>query len=356
MAPTSANLTPPGPVAYQAVPDLSHGYSHQLVTSGPPSFSQVPGYQAIVVPASGVTHSPIASYPYGVGSPGYTPPSGYDGQAYVGYFDIQLAAPHSHSAYPPGYGEAWSPDLVPTSPPLPGQIVNYGSSTGPSVVVEQRKIFIRSLKRDGLTEAAVVKLLAECAGIGAADGEIERVELRINNDGRARGTAFVTFGTAELASAAIAALNGREVAGKKLSVRLAQEGVSQGGGYSSRPGRRRGAPGSGVGSGGNPRGGHARGVPDENVPPRGWQGTSPYGQGPGVTPGALSPSAPASAASPPPSSPSGSASPSGGDGSQRGGRKDSAPVVVDGNGGRRKKEQPPVVVDGTRGNRRSSKT
>ncbi|KAL2257028.1 hypothetical protein VTK26DRAFT_759 [Humicola hyalothermophila] len=329
---TSAALALPGPVPYQTAPDPSIGFSYQAVASAHPSFPQPAGYQGAVVPTSGVAHSPIGPFPYGTTSgPCYSPQIEYgiEGQNFKGYFDFQASSPPPGCS--PGYAVVWPPEAVPVSIPFEGQIVNYGNAA-PGVVVEQRKIFIRNLKRDGLGEAAVVNLIAEHAGIGLAAGEIERIELPINNNGRARGTAFVTFGAAELASAAISVLDGRDVAGKKLDVRLAQEGVSRSAGYSSRPGRRRGAP----------AGGGTSRKPDPTQEVVKASGTTGAGWVRELA--AALPPSPA----PPAVSPWGSASPSG-SASQKGGGKDGVPVVVDGSGCRRKKEQPPVVVDGRAG-------
>ncbi|EGS20785.1 uncharacterized protein CTHT_0026230 [Thermochaetoides thermophila DSM 1495] len=153
-----------------------------------------------------------------------------------------------------------APDSA-TSPVLtlqPGQqLIGYPPSgpMGEVVTIEQRKIVILHLERDSLTEETVRQLLAEHAGIGSAtstasagEGEdIEKIEIPINKDGRARGTSLVTFRTAELAFKAIAALDGRQIGsgssgGRRLAARLASEGVSTGKGFGDRLGYRAGKP------------------------------------------------------------------------------------------------------------------
>ncbi|KAG7290799.1 hypothetical protein NEMBOFW57_000802 [Staphylotrichum longicolle] len=124
----------------------------------------------------------------------------------------------SGHAFPPGYTEPWLADTTQAS--RMSQIAQFASDR-PAVVLEQRRIVILKLEREGLSEAVVTTLVVEHTGIGMNPGEIERVELPINKDGRARGNAFVTFSAAELAAAAIAALDGREVSGKALSTREA---------------------------------------------------------------------------------------------------------------------------------------
>jgi len=81
-------------------------------------------------------------------------------------------------------------------------------------------------------------------------GEIVRVNIPTDRDtGRARGFAFVEMSNASEASAAIAALNGRELGGRQLRVNEAQPKTEGGGGRG----------GSGGGGGGRGRGGSGRG-------------------------------------------------------------------------------------------------
>jgi RNA recognition motif-containing protein len=166
-------------------------------------------------------------YPYAV-LPEYYPEGGYNvgEHSYASY--VQLA----DYIYSAGYGE-----ILPLENTGASQTVDAATNNKPpsdAVVVEKRKIVILNLKRDTLSEAVVVHLIAEhAAGLGKVPGEIERVEVPLNKDGQARGIAFVTFISAELASVAIAALDGREVVGgggKKLEARLAEGVALEGGG------------------------------------------------------------------------------------------------------------------------------
>jgi hypothetical protein len=259
-------------------------------------------------------------------------------QVYAEYGNVQPTRRSSNHAYAPGYGDAW-PSEAAAQPPPPGQsqsqsqIVNYNGSESPGVVIEQRKIIIRNLDRAGLSEATVLDLITQHTGImgTTAAGQIERVEVRINNDGRARGTAFVTFCAPELARIAVAALEGREVGDRQISARFTTEGVSSGG-FSSRPGRRL-AGGGGGGGGMNARldGGAAS---KHSRSSRGHASASR--------------SAVAAVSAPPSAAASVSGLVSVGNGSLNE-KKEGPPVVVDGSGGRWKKEMPPVVVDGSAG-------
>ncbi len=78
-------------------------------------------------------------------------------------------------------------------------------------------------------------------------GEITRVNIPTDRDtGRARGFAFVEMATASEATAAISALNGRELDGRQLRVNEAQPKTERGGS-------------GGGGGGGRGRGGSGRG-------------------------------------------------------------------------------------------------
>lgn len=323
-ATANATLATPGSVAYQAAADPASPFSHQVLTVPSPSFPQPAGYQA----AAGPTAVALP-YQYGVVMPYYP--------AEVAYGVCE----QDHTGYGGGGGGGWpSPGSGPA--PRPGQIIHYDGDR-PAVVIEQRKIIILNLKRDGLSEATVRSLVAEHAG---AD-EIDKIELPVNKDGRARGIAFVTFASVARAAAAIAALDGREVAGRKLSARLA-EGVSPGG-FSSRPGRRLASGGGGGGGGGGKAAGHkstdvagpsvakaarssqAHGAAALRSPPRLEASRAGPGSGSGsaADAGAGSVSIPVSAGS---------------EGQKK--SREERPVIVDGSVGRWKKEKAPIVVDG----------
>ena len=233
----SITLPPSSPVTYQMTPASNHGFIQQVATSPHPSISIPAAYQAVASPTPTSTQPAATHYQYGAPVAYYPSVPAYDmgPQGYSGY--AQPAMKSSGHAFPPGYTEPWLSDTAQAS--RTGQTTHYASDR-PAVVLEQRRIVILKLEREGLSEGVVTGLVAEHTGIGTVNpGEIERVELPINKDGRARGNAFVTFSAAELAAAAIAALDGREVGGKTLSVRLA-EGVPPGqvGSSTSKPGRR----------------------------------------------------------------------------------------------------------------------
>ncbi|KAK4156721.1 hypothetical protein C8A00DRAFT_12372 [Chaetomidium leptoderma] len=296
-----ANLTPPGPAYRVAAP--YHGFIHQVAAGPHPVMGPSTGYQAATSPTSASSPAAAAQYPYG-------PPTAY----YPGPpYDTGYMQPPTHHAYPAaGYGEPpWPSNTAPPTHPPPAAAHppydddendnednnnkrNHPSATATAAAVatEQRKILIHPLDRDSLSESVVVNLLAQVAGIGTAAGEVERIELRTNRDGRARGTVFVTFASAALAGAAVAALDGREVGGRKLSSRFVVEGVAVVGSSSSLSTTTTTATAGGRSGGGRSGGGRSGG------------------------------------------------------GSQKS-KKEAPPVIVDGSGGRWKKEQAPVVVDGS---------
>jgi RNA recognition motif-containing protein len=75
-------------------------------------------------------------------------------------------------------------------------------------------------------------------------GPVQSVKVILDRDtGRARGFAFVEMATAEGAQKAIAELDGKDLEGRPLSVRVAEERAERGRG------------GGGGGGGGGPRGG-----------------------------------------------------------------------------------------------------
>ncbi|KAK4169380.1 hypothetical protein QBC43DRAFT_283836 [Cladorrhinum sp. PSN259] len=96
-----------------------------------------------------------------------------------------------------------------------------------SVILDLRKIVILNLERKRLSISYVADIILKYTGIGVQHGEIEKIEVPTNHNGRARGTAYVTFASHDLATATVQALNEREVNGKKLVARLT-EGVSRG--------------------------------------------------------------------------------------------------------------------------------
>jgi RNA recognition motif-containing protein len=96
-------------------------------------------------------------------------------------------------------------------------------------------------------------------------GTVQSAQVVMDRDtGRSKGFGFVEMGSEEEAQAAIAALNGKEIEGRTITVNEARprEGGSRsggggGGGFGGGGGGRRG--GSGGSSGGGGRGGERRG-------------------------------------------------------------------------------------------------
>ena len=96
----------------------------------------------------------------------------------------------------------------------------------------------------------------------SAFGTVSETNLMMDREtGRPRGFAFVTMGSSDEAQQAIAALNGKEMGGRALTVNEAKprEERSGGGGGGGGGGRREYGGGSGGGYGGGGGGGGGRG-------------------------------------------------------------------------------------------------
>ena len=112
----------------------------------------------------------------------------------------------------------------------------------------QQKLFVGNLNYE-VTENDLHDLFAQHGTVAEANLMLDRVS------GRSRGFAFVTMSSDEEAQAAIAALNGRDLKGRALTVNVARPreerpaGGGGGGGYSG------GRGGGGGGGRGNPGGG-----------------------------------------------------------------------------------------------------
>ncbi|KAL2164245.1 hypothetical protein VTH06DRAFT_3461 [Thermothelomyces fergusii] len=224
--------------------------------------------------------------------------------------------------------------------------VNGGRPTGSA---GRRKILIRGLERNGLASPAAVRdLLARAAGIGAAPGQVEKVELPPRRDGTARGFAYVTFSTEELAGAAVTALEGCKAGrARRLSARLVAGGVSpeRSDDGAPRPSPRTAAGDNDGGGGGGGGGGESGG------------GRAGSGAERGAGAGGKMPRSPSQDQSPRASTealvvrlksdPAGSARPAAASDGQRKKKKEERPVIVDGSGGRWKKDPGPIVVGGT---------
>ena len=88
----------------------------------------------------------------------------------------------------------------------------------------------------------------------AQHGPVSEVNLITDRmSGRSRGFAFVTMGTPEAAQAAIAALAGKEIQGRALTVNEARPREEHGGGGGGGGGGRRNGGGGGGGGGGGRR-------------------------------------------------------------------------------------------------------
>jgi RNA recognition motif-containing protein len=95
---------------------------------------------------------------------------------------------------------------------------------------------------------------AELREVFAESGNVTEVKIVLDRDtGRPRGFAFVEMSTDAEAQAAIQSLNERELAGRALTVKEAQE--RSGGGGGGFGGGRGGGGGGGFGGGGGGRGG-----------------------------------------------------------------------------------------------------
>jgi len=84
----------------------------------------------------------------------------------------------------------------------------------------------------------------------AAFGEVRSVQVVTDRDtGRSKGFGFVEFGDSQAASSAIAAMNGKEIDGRALTVNEARPREDRGGGGGGGGGRSRGFGGGGGGGG-----------------------------------------------------------------------------------------------------------
>lgn len=81
--------------------------------------------------------------------------------------------------------------------------------------VNNKKLFVGNLPF-GMTDATLTDLFSQYGEIVSARVIFDR------NTGRSKGFAFVEFATAEAAEAAIAALDGQEIEGRKIVVNVAR--------------------------------------------------------------------------------------------------------------------------------------
>src|ERR1700758_3258805 len=119
-----------------------------------------------------------------------------------------------------------------------------------------KKLYVGNLSY-GVTDSDLVKMFEP-------HGTVQSAQVIMDRDtGRSKGFGFVEMGSDQEAQAAIAALNGKEVEGRALTVNEARpkpEGGGGRGGYGGGGGGR-GGPGGGRGGGGGYGGGGGRGGP-----------------------------------------------------------------------------------------------
>ena len=119
----------------------------------------------------------------------------------------------------------------------------------------------------------------------SAHGEVVYAKIATDREtGKSRGFGFIEMGTPEQAEAAIRELDGYQMSGRSIAVRLAEERGAPAGGARGPRGPRPGSPGGGYGG---PRGGYGdRGGPGAGYGnPRGPRGPRTSGGGYGSSRG-----------------------------------------------------------------------
>ena len=114
-----------------------------------------------------------------------------------------------------------------------------------------RKLYVGNLSY-GTTDSTLEQLFAEFGTVQSAQVIMDR------DTGRSKGFGFVEMGSDQEAQAAIAAMNGKEVDGRALTVNEAKPKEDRGGG-GGRGGFGGGGGGRGGGGGGGGRGGYGGG-------------------------------------------------------------------------------------------------
>src|SRR5436309_3853640 len=105
-----------------------------------------------------------------------------------------------------------------------------------------RKLYVGNLTY-GVTDATLEQMFAP-------HGTVQSAQVIMDRDtGRSKGFGFVEMGSDQEAQAAIAALNGKEVEGRSLTVNEARPKTEGGGGRGGGGGRDRGGYGGGGGGG-----------------------------------------------------------------------------------------------------------
>src|SRR6476661_3884161 len=109
-----------------------------------------------------------------------------------------------------------------------------------------KKLYVGNLSY-GISDSTLEQMFA-------AHGQVQSAQVIMDRDtGRSKGFGFVEMGTDEEAQAAIAAMNGKEVEGRALTVNEARPKESGGGGRGGFGGGRGGGGGGGYGGGGGGR-------------------------------------------------------------------------------------------------------
>src|SRR5207248_5823978 len=112
-----------------------------------------------------------------------------------------------------------------------------------------KKLYVGNLTYD-VTDAALEQMFAE-------HGTVQSAQVIMDRDtGRSKGFGFVEMGSDQEAQAAIAALSGKQVGGRNLTVNVAK------------PREDRGGSGRGYGGGGGGRGGYGGGRGRRDAPAR----------------------------------------------------------------------------------------
>src|SRR5260221_10453517 len=130
-------------------------------------------------------------------------------------------------------------------------MVGNSEETGVSTVIMNTKLFVGNLSFNA-TENQLQDMFAAHGNVIETDIVLDRMT------GRPRGFAFVTMESKEAADAAVAALNGKELDGRALTVNEARPREERprgggGGGYGGGGGGGRGGRGGGGGGGGGRR-------------------------------------------------------------------------------------------------------
>jgi RNA recognition motif-containing protein len=145
-----------------------------------------------------------------------------------------------------------------------------GGPGGPSAQAPDRTLYVGNLPYD----CSVQEVEVLVAGV-VGEGQVARVHLPTDPDGRKRGFGFVTMNSSEVAKTAAGSLSGADLRGRRLIVNLAHpkgdRPPPREGGFSGPPGGGYGGGGGGYGGGGggfSGGGGSPFGGPPPGAPAR----------------------------------------------------------------------------------------